>query len=141
MHFGIKSLLAAAVLGLSGLASGASAQDARLVSYEELLDRVAALEEEVATPSVQDAPPVDENTDDGGYYFSLENVFVTPYFSQNTSAFVNGPAGSRTIREFDWDMNYSPRFEIGNINACDGTGWRARYWHFDHSQTESAVVP
>ena len=141
MHFGIKSLLAAAVLGLSGLASGASAQDARLVSYEELLDRVAALEEEVATPSVPDAPPVDENTDDGGYYFSLENVFVTPYFSQNTSAFVNGPAGSRTIREFDWDMNYSPRFEIGNINACDGTGWRARYWHFDHSQTESAVVP
>ena len=142
MHFGIKSLLAAAVFGLSGLASTAGAQDVRLVSYEELLDRVAALEEDMAAAPAADLAPLDENTDDGGYYFSMEHVFVTPYFSQNTSSIVIGPvAGNSEVREFDWDMEYSPRFEIGNINACDGTGWRARYWHFDHSQAVSGPIP
>jgi hypothetical protein len=141
MHFGIKSLLAAAVLGLTGLASGASAQDARLVSYEELLDRVASLEEEVAASWVPEAPPADTSTDDGGYYFVFENVFVTPYFSQNTSAVIVGPGNANQVQEFDWDMEYSPRFEIGNVNACDGTGWRARYWHFEHSNSQSAAIP
>ena len=129
------------LLGLSGLASGASAQDARLVSYEELLDRVAALEEDMATPSVPDAPPIDTNTDDGGFYASWEHVFVTPYFGQNTAAVIVGPGSASRVQEFDWDIEYSPRFEIGNVDACDGTGWRARYWHFEHSNSASFGVP
>jgi hypothetical protein len=148
MHIGVKSLLAAAVLGLSGLAAPAGAQDARLVSYEELLDRVARLEEETAAAPApdgegKDAAIIDEPIyDDGGWYAVYENVIVTPYFSQNTSALVIGPGGiASKIREFNWDMEYSSRFEIGNVDACTGTGWRARYWHFDHSTDDRAVVP
>lgn len=140
MHFGIKSLLAAAVLGLTGLGAPAGAQDVKQVSYEELLDRVARLEQEVAeAPSVPMAPPAaaDTSTDDGGFYAQYDNVIVTPYFSQNTSQVLNGP-GANTVqpREFNWDLEYSPRFEVGNVDACSGTGWRARYWHFEHSETD-----
>jgi hypothetical protein len=142
MHFGIKSLLAAAVLGLTGLAVPAGAQDAQLVSYEELLDRVARLEQEVAeAPSVPMAPPAaaETSTDDGGFYGVYENVFVTPYFSQNTSMVIGGGTANVAVRQFNWDLEYSSRFEFGNVDACSHTGWRVRYWHFDHSENDRSV--
>jgi hypothetical protein len=160
MRIGVKSLLAAAVLGLSGLAAPAGAQDAQLVSYEELLDRVARLEEEMDAAPTPDGEGKDGDAyddvsyDDGGFYAVYENVIVAPYFSQNT-AYTEVETGAAPTftqttrrREFDWDMEYSPRFEIGNVD-CEGSGWRVRYWHFEHSvdrrdritQTAGAAVP
>ncbi len=138
MRFEIKSLLATAVLGLSGLASTAGAQDAQQVSYEQLLDRVARLEGEWAEVPAS----ADVSTDDGGHYFMFENVIVAPFFSQNTSSIATGPVvGNSTVREFDWGMESNPRIEFGYVNAYTGNGWRARYWNFDHNQNESMLVP
>lgn len=152
MRIGLKSLLAAAVLGLSGLAAPAGAQDAQLVSYDELLERVARLEEDLAP-----APEAEANggagcaagcvTDcgacgaccgNGGWYLQYDNVLVKPYFTSDTaySQEINDPgigADDTTIQtQFDWDIQYSPRVELGHLD-CEGMGWRARYWHFDHS--------
>lgn len=73
------------------------------------------------------------------FYGIYENVFVTPYFSQNTAAVIVGPGVASRVLEFDWDLEYSPRAEIGMI-APDGTGWRARYWYFDHSNNSRGTV-
>ena len=84
MHIGVKSLLAAAVLGLSGLAAPAGAQDAQLVSYEELLERVARLEEDAAAAPAPEGEAAngeaygEANYDDGGWYAVYENVIVSP---------------------------------------------------------------
>lgn len=67
------------------------------------------------------------------FYAMYENVFLTPYFSQNTAFQTVGPgAGTAAVTEFSWDLEYSPRAEIGMVGP-DGFGWRARYWHFEHS--------
>jgi len=145
MRIGVTSLLAAAVLGLSGLATPAGAQDAQLVSYEQLLERVARLEEDIADAPVadgegKDGDAYDAVSDDGGLYFVYESVIVQPYFSQNTSALVTGPGTAQKVREFNWNMEYSSRIEIGNVDPCEGTGWRVRYWNFDHSTDDRDVV-
>ena len=159
MRIGLNSLLAAAVMSV--MAVPAIAQDAQLVSYDELLERIARLEEEVAN---QDAPaPVAENgyadawcngcgvcdtccVDEGGLYGVYENVIVTPYFSNNVAFAerIAGPAGLANNptrnRHFNWDMNYSPRFEIGYLSG-EGMGARVRYWQFEHSSDLRYAVP
>jgi Legionella pneumophila major outer membrane protein precursor len=81
--------------------------------------------------------------DDGGVYVLYENVIVQPYLSQNAAFKVTDPVGSPfntsvNVVDFDWDMEYSPRIEVGRVNP-DGIGWRARYWNFDHSSTRSVA--
>ena len=77
------------------------------------------------------------------YYAIYENVFLTPFFSQNTSSIttIGGGAGTlqNTVRQFSWDLEYSPRVEFGAIGP-DGSGWRGRYWHFEHS-TNDRITP
>jgi hypothetical protein len=147
MRIGLGLLLAVAIVGLSSLAKPAVAEDASLVTYEELLDRVARLEEELEEPPGPagekaghaclngKACGCDTCGDTGGWYTRYENVIVTPYFSRNTaySEFNdNDIDGVVTNRGFNWDLEYSPRLELGYLD-CDGMGWRARYWHFEHS--------
>jgi len=86
----------------------------------------------------------------GGFYALYENVFVQPYFTRDAAVYVEDriPNTSDSFEEipFDWDLSYSPRFELGYLNPC-GLGARARYWYFDdHAvfatdfQGESIVV-
>ena len=72
------------------------------------------------------------------FYAVYENVFLTPFFSQNTATATIGPGVTRSVRQFEWDFEYSPRAEIGMVSP-DGSGWRARYWHFDHSDNNRTV--
>ena len=139
MRIGLGLLLAATVVGLTSLAKPAVAEDASLVTYEELLDRVARLEDELAKPpgpaaegEIGIARGCDTCCDTGGWYARYENVIVTPYFSRNTAYSAGGLGEAVVNREFNWDLEYSPRFELGYLD-CDGMGWRARYWHFEHS--------
>jgi hypothetical protein len=81
--------------------------------------------------------------DQGGAYILFENVLVKPHFSQNTAFKIidgaNQPFDESTQSvDFDWDVEYSPRLELGYIN-CNGMGWRARYWHFDHTTSLSTA--
>jgi outer membrane murein-binding lipoprotein Lpp len=80
--------------------------------------------------------------DQGGAYVLFENVLVKPYFSQNTAfKIIDSPAqpfdeNTESV-DFDWDLEYSPRIELGYIGSS-GMGWRARYWHFDHDTSLNA---
>ena len=80
--------------------------------------------------------------DQGGAYVLYENVIVKPYFSQNTAfKIIDSPAQAFDENtdsvDFDWDLEYSPRIELGYIGS-NGMGWRARYWHFDHDTSLNA---
>ncbi len=76
-------------------------------------------------------------------YAAYESVFLTPHFSRNAAFYLDDPvAGApRTFEEvtFDWDLEYSPRFEVGYLNPC-GLGARVRYWTLDQSATESLTT-
>ncbi|MBW3541689.1 MAG: hypothetical protein KY476_15580 [Planctomycetes bacterium] len=160
----LKGLLMASAIGMAGAAAPAMADEpvpeigAKLVSYNDLLDRVAELEEKMAekdaaaASTMMPAPAAgvccdtgcacESCCDQGGAYFVYENVIVKPYFSQNAAFAIDldGVATDRhDVEDFEWNLKYSPRLELGYLN-CDGMGWRARYWHFDHGTELNAAA-
>jgi hypothetical protein len=74
-------------------------------------------------------------------YAAYESVFLKPHFSRDAAFFIERPGAVPAFEEvsFDWDLEYSPRFEVGYLNPC-GLGVRARYWRFDHSTTQTGAV-
>src|SRR5690606_38675731 len=62
-------------------------------------------------------------------------VWLKPHFS-SANAFAVEQTSTRgnyvvTNTPFDYDYEMSPRVWFGYRSAC-GTGWRARYWLYDH---------
>jgi len=140
-----KFLLGALALGMH--ASLANAQTTRLNSYDDLVQKVSAAEEKIAAPAAAAAPAVnccptvdccnscDNNCERGHFYGMWESVVVTPHFTRN-DAFNGDP--NTTFTQLEWDMKYSPRFELGYLAAGDRLGFRMRYWHFDNDQSLTA---
>jgi hypothetical protein len=143
-------LLAGATLAVFGQVSGVYAQDVAPASYEDIIARLQAVEQQVASQNVQNGPA--ESAPGGGgccqsccdcccppprrWYARYDSVYVEPRFTRNV-AFqvfdVNVAVGEDVqLIDFDWDLEYSPRVEVGYLSGCGGLGWRARYWHFDH---------
>lgn len=150
---------AMAAFGLSLFFGGgytASAQDVSLVSYNELanqynevLQRLGELESRQDAmerlPTVQGSlrfasmgpAPAEEYAESTGCcggccgtYAQYENVFVKPFFTDGV-AFNTLNGNNLTEFPFDWNLEYSSRFEIGCNSEC-GFGWRARYWRLDN---------
>jgi len=130
----------------------AAAYEAQSAELEQLRVRLASLEEQVLTP-VPEAVYVDHGMAMGGqdcctvdccdacpmFYAGAEMVFLKPHFGSATALSLSDvpldpaapdPSVVSNI-PFDYDYEISPRFWFGYRNA-NGTGWRARYWQFDH---------
>ncbi len=135
----------------------AQAQQVSLASYNDLLSRLESVESRLANerhdgggcdacgPDCCDSC-CDTSICRGGWYGMYEAVFVKPYFTQNQAFTIMDvpelPAGEDVqLVEFDWDMEHSPRFEVGYLSPCSGAGFRARYWNFDRSTSLSAADP
>lgn len=148
----------------------AAAYEAQSSEIEQLRVRLASLEEQVLSP-IPEAVYVDQGMPMGGhgycsdgscgdacccpcpmFYAGAEMVWLKPHFSSAT-AFSLGdvPLGDPNLPDptsvsnvpFDYDYDISPRIWFGYRSAC-GTGWRARYWLYDHvAATEdfSATFP
>ena len=129
-------------------AASAAADDAfvgnsiSLSSYEELLSRVQDLEAQRGDYSGYPAAGC-EPQDCGNYglYAAYENVIVAPIFSRNVAWSVeqNGNGDDLLQESFNWDLEYSPRVELGYVGSC-GWGGRVRYWQFEHSTAERQLV-
>lgn len=138
--------------------------DISLASYEDLLTRVQGLEAQLASKSPYQgvetcgyqvgggcAPDgcglesacCQPECNNGGCYVMYESVIVAPHFGTNTAYVIdnsdNDTADTMKNVQFDWDLEYSPRIELGYISPCTNVGWRARYWHFEHSNGVRAV--
>ena len=79
----------------------------------------------------------------GGIFLNYENVIVQPYFGHNSAYQIEDvpDSSSMAVVPFDWDLNFTPRFELGYLSTCSGKGLRARYWQFDEQARDSAVDP
>ena len=161
-----RFLYAFACMWAIGWSASASAQDAHLVSYNDLLSRIETLEAERASYRTYgacdtgcDAGCCDEACCDeaccevqcdpcnscGVWYGMYESVCVKPVWDRNAafSVELNDNDGGvdldegADVVEFDYDLNQSNRFEIGYLAAAGNLGWRARYWHFQDSTTIS----
>lgn len=84
----------------------------------------------------------------GTIYGAYESVIVQPHFSRATAIHLveremNSTPGNydNTFTElsFDWDYEYTPRFELGYL-GCRGLGGRLRYWQFDHDARRRGFV-
>ena len=69
---------------------------------------------------------------EGGLTFKAEAVFLKPDFSTSSSAYVAQIEDEipRNI-EFDFDYEFSTRYELGYIAPTSKLGWRARTWYYD----------
>lgn len=77
-------------------------------------------------------------------YAGFEAVIVKPRFENNiayTRVESDGVSNtSFTEREFDYDLEFSPRVYVGWRHS-DGIGLRATWWHFDHTAGVAATNP
>jgi hypothetical protein len=77
-------------------------------------------------------------------YIGFEATFVKPRFESNQAFTVMTSDGAlfETFNEieFDYDMEFTPRAFVGWQN-CDGLGWRATWWQFDHSAADLSANP
>lgn len=79
-------------------------------------------------------------------YASYDSVMVKPVFSHN-SAYYGQPdvsnAGDVVAVNvpFDYNLDYSPRIEVGYLAPTNKLGWRARYWHFNSNAQVLGVDP
>lgn len=128
--------------------------DTELTSYDTLLQRVEQLESEVRlqpeydslaqTQALEDqvaaqasslkklrAELTGKGNSDVGWFVNYENVILKPTLSNSTAFIASNDPNFDHVR-FGWDLEYSPRVEIGYLAGSDGLGWRARYWHFRH---------
>ncbi len=130
-------------------------QETQLVSYEMLLQRIDQLESE-SRLGQHDPVAADQlrtlesqlaaqesslrqlrnelnggQSDSSSLFVNYESVILQPTLS-NSTAFIasNDPNFDHVL--FDWNLEHSPRVEIGYLAGSDGLGWRARYWHFRH---------
>jgi len=120
----------------------------KLASYNDLVRRVEALE-----TVEQPVPQVIHLDEDYGYdcgqgcasggcarcrrgrwYAMYESVIVAPYQTNNTAIIAQNEPRFQHVG-FDWDLEHSPRVELGYLATCGGLGWRARYWQFDHNSS------
>lgn len=78
------------------------------------------------------------------FYATFEAVFVKPRYESNVAFTVmesNGTSTeSFTEREFDYDLEFSPRVYVG-WRHCDGIGFRAGWWQFDHAAAPMEASP
>lgn len=110
----------------------------RMTSYDDLLNRVAALESQAATRQTA----FTQQPDQGGIYFGVEHVWLKTVYSNATAfyehdTFVNVPEGAM-LTEFDPDLEPSSRGELGYLLPNSNLGWRARYWFFDSGDTRQS---
>lgn len=135
-----------------------SAEDVKLMSYDDLLVRMENLERQVQSQAqAQDQVPAQsvslyseqssafavqgyspcacaQQPECGKLYVGYESVFVTPFQSNNTGIIAQNDPVIQHIG-FDWDMEQSNRIELGYLAPTCGMGWRARYWQFNHSSS------
>ena len=78
----------------------------------------------------------------GRTYFMYENVFVAPYLSNSRALFAQPDPNDNSLLsiQFDYDLEYSPRFEVGYLAPSSCLGWRARYWHFESDSSLSIAA-
>ena len=150
---GLKILVISAVgfffasqLNAQEIPSPASEVSLSLSSYDDLLNRVSRLEEELsqkpATAPVYTSTRRDDGTrtSEGGYFTNYEYLFLTPVYSNATAFYIHDTlapiSDAATLREFDFDLQSSHRFELGYLSPSTNLGWRTRYWFFDGNATE-----
>jgi hypothetical protein len=78
------------------------------------------------------------------FYAGFEAVFVKPRYESNVAFTEMTSDGSSTEsytqREFDYDLEFSPRVFVG-WRHCDGIGFRASWWQFDHAAAPMEANP
>jgi len=79
-------------------------------------------------------------------YARYDSVMVKPVFSHN-SAYYGQPdvpfdGDNLAVNvPFDYNLDYSPRIEVGYLAPTNQLGWRARYWHFNSNARVFGVNP
>lgn len=143
-----------AILVPTLLVSAQEIEEPELMSYDTLLQRVEQLESEVRMQPAYDtsvqteyleselaaqeatlqqlrAELNGECCDVGGWFTSYQSVILKPTLSNSTALIVSNDPNFDHLH-FDWNLEHSPRVELGYLSGSDGLGWRARYWHFRH---------
>lgn len=141
----MRSLVAmvAVVAAVQLTAGGASAQapgaaDQPMVYVPEDYASLRARIEQLEANQRYTAPALTSIPMQGGVYVQYDSVIVTPILGEN-SAYVAQLAGGNYVNQgFNFDLEYSPRIEIGYLSSTSNIGFRARYWHFE---TESTAGP
>jgi hypothetical protein len=77
-------------------------------------------------------------------YGGFEATFLKPHFGSNNAYTVtNNTANtsSSAVTDFKYDLEFSPRVFVGWNRDCDDLGFRATWWHFDHSANAATGNP
>jgi len=141
-------------------------------SYDELLKRVERLEALLAaqmekTAKAEESSPATQAVssdfsspsakgpkevwvapeEKGGYYAQVEAVWAKPMFGLNSAYPAQDVNGNISNVPFEFDMEFSPRVELGYLAPTSEIGFRTRYWHYeqgslapDHSPEDDAVA-
>ncbi|QDU56136.1 Lpg1974 family pore-forming outer membrane protein [Aeoliella mucimassa] len=129
------------------------AQEVDFTTYNDLLERVAVLEQQNAQRPVaasqygqggscgnqlslgqSDACCQSSSCGREGVYFMYEQVLVAPFQTNSTAIIAQNDPVIEHIG-FGWNMEPSNRIEFGYLGGKGCLGWRTRYWQFDHSET------
>lgn len=138
-------------------AHGQESSDAHLMSYDILLQRINQLESQSQVQTYDSGTAAQINslesqvaaqasalqelrrelkdssagTSGHGMFMKYESLLLKPTQSNSTAFIASNPDSYDHVR-FDWDIEHSPRVELGYMAGSDNLGWRARYWHFRH---------
>lgn len=134
---------------LSPAASGISVQQTSYdysTSEPDVATQLAELRLQVTSQShelsilrsrVGDSYAKPKETCDSRWFVGYESVLVQPVQSNATGLIVESPTGYSHVM-FPWELEHSPRIELGLDAAGDALGWRVRYWQFRHAQSFEA---
>ncbi len=94
---------------------------------------IAALRSELQTPlyhSHTTAPPK--------WFVTYESVIVQPIQSNSTGLITERDDDVFSHVMFPWEMEHSPRIQLGREANDETLGWRVRYWQFRHGESFEA---
>ena len=144
-----KRLLSIAPILVAIIASTApvQAQESEYISmasYDDLMTRVSMLEADRAELKANQGSRdvVSNHVTKSGWFAGYEAVIVQQFNSHNTAFVVMDtgviPGTSNTTVDFDWEMEFSNRLELGYLNSCKNLGFRTRYWAFDSNASAAS---
>ncbi len=93
---------------------------------------LAALRQQLHTPSSNAA-----RSGASRWFVTYESVLLQPVQSNSVGILVETTDGYSAVA-FPWQLEHSPRIQMGSEASGDSLGWRFRYWTFRHNESFDA---